>query len=123
MAALEEMNIMDILKLLGAIRSVPPPPRGWLHAARSALRTTGTEAARRIGSSRQLPLQLEKSEVQGSISLKRLRSVANALGFELVYALVPMEHKARQMRLEALRPGPEIGNVSFGLKKRRPEAK
>jgi len=39
--------------------------------------------------SRQLPLQLEKAEAEDAITLKSLRTVANALGCDLTYALVP----------------------------------
>jgi predicted DNA-binding mobile mystery protein A len=47
------------------------------------------ELARRLGTSRQLPLQLEKGEAEDRITLKSLRAVAHALDCELVYALVP----------------------------------
>jgi len=42
-----------------------------------------------LGTSRQLPLQLEKGEAEDRITLKSLRAVANALDCDLVYALVP----------------------------------
>jgi predicted DNA-binding mobile mystery protein A len=45
--------------------------------------------ARRLGTSRQLPLQLERGEAEDRITLKSLRTVANALDCDLVYALVP----------------------------------
>ena|SRR2546430_9144721 len=65
------------------------PPKGWIRAIRQALGVSSGELARRLGTSRQLPLQLEKGEAADSITLRSLRSVANALDCDLVYALVP----------------------------------
>jgi predicted DNA-binding mobile mystery protein A len=72
-----------------AARKVSRPSKGWIRAIRQALGVTSGELARRLGTSRQLPLQLEKSEAEDRITLKSLRSVANALDCDLVYALVP----------------------------------
>jgi predicted DNA-binding mobile mystery protein A len=72
-----------------AARKVSRPAKGWIRAIRQALGVSSGELARRLGSSRQLPLQLEKSEAEDRITLKSLRAVAHALDCELVYALVP----------------------------------
>jgi predicted DNA-binding mobile mystery protein A len=67
-----------------------------------------------MGTSRQLPLQLEKSEADDRITLRSLRAIAGALDCDLVYALVPRanslqesiesralsEAKARVLRVE-----------------------
>jgi predicted DNA-binding mobile mystery protein A len=42
-----------------------------------------------MGTSRQLSLQQEKAEAEDRITLKSLRTLANALDCDLVYALVP----------------------------------
>jgi predicted DNA-binding mobile mystery protein A len=72
-----------------AARKVPRPSKGWIHAIRQALGVSSGELARRLRTSRQLPLQLEKGEAEDRITLKSLRAVANALDCDLVYALVP----------------------------------
>ena len=72
-----------------AARKVPRPSKGWIRAIRQALGVSSGELARRLGTSRQLPLQLEKGEAEDRITLKSLRAVANALDCDLVYALVP----------------------------------
>lgn len=72
-----------------AVQNVPRPSKGWIHTIRQALGISSGEIARRLGTSRQLPLQLEKSEADDRITLKSLRTVANALDCDLVYALVP----------------------------------
>jgi predicted DNA-binding mobile mystery protein A len=72
-----------------AARKVSRPSKGWIRAIRQALGISSGELARRLGTSRQLPLQLEKGEAEDRITLKSLRAIANALDCDLVYALVP----------------------------------
>jgi predicted DNA-binding mobile mystery protein A len=72
-----------------AARKVSRPAKGWIRAIRQVLGVSSGELARRLGTSRQLPLQLEKSEAEDRITLRSLRSVANALDCDLVYAFVP----------------------------------
>src|SRR5271163_1047916 len=68
---------------------VSRPAKGWIHAIRQALGVSSGELARRLGTSRQLPLQLAKGEAEDRITLKSLRTAANALDCDLVYAFVP----------------------------------
>ncbi len=72
-----------------AAREVPRPSKGWIRSIREALGVSSGELARRLGTSRQLPLQLEKGEAEDRITLKSLRAAADALDCELVYAVVP----------------------------------
>jgi predicted DNA-binding mobile mystery protein A len=72
-----------------AARATSRPPKGWIRALRQALGISSGELARRLGTSRQLPLQIEKAEAEDRITLKSLRAAANALDCDLVYALVP----------------------------------
>src|SRR5271163_4132300 len=72
-----------------AARKVSRPAKGWIRAIRQALGVSSGELARRLGTSPQLPLQMEKAEAEDRITLKSLRAAANALDCDLVYALVP----------------------------------
>ena len=65
------------------------PPRGWIRAIRDALGMTAADLGRRMGVSQAAVAQFEKAEKDGSITLKSLRSAAEALDCTLVYALVP----------------------------------
>jgi predicted DNA-binding mobile mystery protein A len=78
-----------------AAAKIPRPLKGWIRTIRQALGVSSGELARRLGTSRQFPLQLEKGEEEDRITLKSLRGVANALDCDLVYALVP---RARSMQ-------------------------
>jgi predicted DNA-binding mobile mystery protein A len=82
---------------------VSRPTRGWIHAIRQALGVSSGELARRLGTSRQFPLQLEKGEAEDRITLKSLRAVANALDCELIYALVPRAGTLHQLVEERAR--------------------
>ena len=77
------------LESFRAAQSGSRPQKGWIRAVREALGVSAAELGRILGSSRQLPLQFEKAEAKGSITLKSLRSVAKALDCDLIYALVP----------------------------------
>lgn len=72
-----------------AVAKTPRPQKGWLRAIREAAGISASEVARTLKTSRQLPVQLEKAEAEDRITLKSLRAAADALGCELIYALVP----------------------------------
>jgi predicted DNA-binding mobile mystery protein A len=80
-----------------AAREVPRPSKGWIRTIRQALGVSSGELARRLGTSRQLPLQLEKGEAEDRVTLKSLRAAANALDCDLVYALVPRAGSMQQL--------------------------
>jgi predicted DNA-binding mobile mystery protein A len=80
-----------------AARGTPRPRSGWIRAIREAIGVSAGELGRILGVSRQLPLQFEKSEADDSITLKSLRNVANALGCDLVYALVPRASSMQEL--------------------------
>jgi predicted DNA-binding mobile mystery protein A len=91
------------LKQFQAARKVPRPSKGWIRAVRQALGVSSGELACRLGTSRQLPLQLEKGEAEDRITLKSLRTVANALDCDLVYALVPRAASMEELMENRLR--------------------
>ena len=80
-----------------AAREVPRPSKGWIRTIRQALGISSGELARRLGTSRQLPLQLEKGEAEDRVTLKSLRAAANALDCDLVYALVPRSGNMQEL--------------------------
>jgi predicted DNA-binding mobile mystery protein A len=80
-----------------AAKAVSRPQKGWMRAIREALGVSAGELGRILGTSRQLPLQFEKAEAADTITLKSLRSVANALDCDLVYALVPRAGSMREL--------------------------
>ena len=75
----------------------PRPHRGWIRAIREATGVSVLEMARRLGKVPSLALYLEKSEAEYRITLGSLRAAADALGCELVYALVPKHGSIREL--------------------------
>jgi predicted DNA-binding mobile mystery protein A len=79
----------------------PRPPKGWLRAIRDALGMTTAQFARRLGVSQPRIIELEQSEVSGSVTLNTLQRAAEALGCRLVYVLIPEEPLAETVRERA----------------------
>jgi len=70
-------------------RQNPRPRSGWLSAIREARGITLREVGSILAVTPQAVMKLQQSEASESITLKRLREVAQALDCDLVYALVP----------------------------------
>jgi predicted DNA-binding mobile mystery protein A len=65
------------------------PPKGWLRAIRDALGMTTAQFGKRLGVSQPRIVELEQSEVNGSVTLNTLQRAAEALGCRVVYAIIP----------------------------------
>jgi predicted DNA-binding mobile mystery protein A len=74
------------------------PPKGWLRAVRDALGMTTAQLGRRIGVSQPRVVELEKSEINGNVTLQTLQRAAEALGCRFVYTLVPDRSLAKVVR-------------------------
>jgi predicted DNA-binding mobile mystery protein A len=88
------------LKPFLAVRPSPRPPRGWIRAIREATGTTMRELGRRLGKVPSQVAAFEKSETEYRITLGSLRSAAEALGCDLVYAFVPKTKSGSVRNLE-----------------------
>ena len=89
------------LSTLRPLTKSPRPPKGWLRAVRDALGMTTAQLARRIGVTQPRIVELEQSEVSGSVTLRSLQRAAEALGCQVVYALVPVRPLAEVVRARA----------------------
>jgi predicted DNA-binding mobile mystery protein A len=86
-----------------AAKASARPQRGWLRAIREASGTPLRELSQRMGKSAPLVNYLEKSEADYRITLGSLRDAADALGCELVYALVPRNGSIHDLAEERAR--------------------
>jgi predicted DNA-binding mobile mystery protein A len=66
-----------------------PPARGWIRAVRNALGMSGADLAARLQVAPASVSDVERSESQGRIRLDTLERAAEAMGCDLVYALIP----------------------------------
>ena len=89
-----------------------PPVRGWIKAVRQAIGMSSSQLARRLGVKQPTVIEMEQSEMKGTIQLATLRRAAEALDCTLVYVLIPnkplktmVRDRARKLarrRLEAV---------------------
>lgn len=88
-----QLDLLDSAQRGARLAPVHVPPSGWIKAIRTAVGMTRQQLARRLGVSASTVADLERSEADGTISLKSLRRVASALQLEVVYAPVPPHGK------------------------------
>lgn len=73
------------------VRNITVPPEGWLCTARKALGMSAAQLARRLGVTRAQVSNTEKGELAGSVTMKTLQTMAESMGYRLVYAIVPQQ--------------------------------
>jgi len=88
---------------LAAVELPPTPRGGWIASIRQALGMSKTQLAKRIGVTRPSLDELESNEVKETITLASLRKVADSLGCDLRYVLVPRKPLERQIAEQALK--------------------
>ena len=72
-------------------RQVSMPAEGWICTVRKALNMSAAELARRLRKSRALVSNTEEAELDGGVTLKTMKGMAQAMGCRFVYAIVPDE--------------------------------
>lgn len=77
------------LKPFIALKNVTQPIEGWVKNIRSSLGMSLEQLGRRLDITRQSTQNLEKREVEGSITLKALREAGSAMDMRLVYGFIP----------------------------------
>jgi predicted DNA-binding mobile mystery protein A len=87
--SLIEHQLNEKMQALSPLRQVTLPPTGWIKAIRLALNMSLLQLGRKLKNTKQNVHALELREKDGSISLKLLREVAEALDMQLVYGFVP----------------------------------
>lgn len=65
------------------------PPEGWLRTVRNALGMSGTQLADRLGVTKARISKAEQDELTGSVTLKSMKNMAEAMNCRFVYAIVP----------------------------------
>jgi len=70
---------------------IPRPQVGWIRFIREALGMSSKALAHRLGVTPATMSETEKAELDESLTLKRLRRVADGMNCELVYYLLPRE--------------------------------
>lgn len=77
------------------------PSEGWIRTARKALNMSAAQLGRRLGKTRALVSNTEKAELDGRVTLKTMRAMAEAVNCRFVYAFVPEENAETIVRRRA----------------------
>ncbi|MFT3676404.1 MAG: mobile mystery protein A [Chitinophagaceae bacterium] len=96
------------MRTLANPKAVTPLPTGWIRAVRLALGIRAQQLGKKLAITRQAVVDMEKREVEGTITLKSLQDAAVALDMKLVYGFVPkdgsldalIERKAKELAMQ-----------------------
>jgi predicted DNA-binding mobile mystery protein A len=84
------LRLSQLDRKLSEARNLPPRPSGgWIASVREALGLTLAEVGRHLRAPRQTVQKFERAEATDRITLGTLRRVADAMGCDLIYVLVP----------------------------------
>jgi predicted DNA-binding mobile mystery protein A len=86
---LQRRQLDTIFAEMGNFSAFAIPTKGWLCAIRESLGMSLRALAKRTGTSHQSIEQFEKREADQTITIASLKSAAESLGCELVYAIIP----------------------------------
>jgi predicted DNA-binding mobile mystery protein A len=94
------LRLKQLAMTLGAFddaKQIPRPRGGWLRAVREALGIPQSNVAKAIHVKQQSIASFEKAEAADRITLSNLRRIAEAMGCELVYAIVPKSGSIQEL--------------------------
>lgn len=89
------------LSHLSKAANIRRPSRGWLRAVREALGMSSKQFANRLGVKPPRITALEKDEMSGSVTIKKMQEAANALDCNFFYSLIPRESLTNTVRKRA----------------------
>ncbi|OGT31536.1 MAG: hypothetical protein A2W28_05085 [Gammaproteobacteria bacterium RBG_16_51_14] len=80
-----------LIEQAGQLVDIIQPKQGWIKAVRLALSMSGAALSKRLGGHRSTASYLERSELDGSVTINKMQQVAEAMHCRFVYAIVPKE--------------------------------
>jgi len=89
------------LKRFEPLKTLLPPGKGWIRAIRDALGMTGEQLAIRLNTNKQRIARIEQDEKLGKVTIKTLRSVAEAMDCIFVYGFVSRDSLEQTVRNQA----------------------
>ncbi len=99
--------------ILTAVHLPSRPRIGWIASVRQALGMSKTQLAKRIDITRPSLDELESNELKETITLASLRKVADAIGCDLQYVLVPRKPLEQMIAERAMKKAStKLGRVN-----------
>lgn len=87
---IQRREIDELTESNPLLRAHLQPPQGsWLKAVRTALGMSAKQLGKRVGVTQASVAEAERAETEGRVTLKALRKMAEGVGCDVVYALVP----------------------------------
>jgi len=96
----QKLLIEQLDKKLNRIRCLERetiPNEGWIYNIRTALRMSLRQLGKHLGISSQGVKQIELREKNGSLTMKRLTEIGNALNMKFFYGFLPVEGSIEKM--------------------------
>ena len=101
-------SVKQVDKRIERIKEIGTPSQGCINNTRKLLNMSMEQLGRTIDVTSQGVYALERREQEGTITLQKLRKVANALDMRLVYAFVPFESLEAFVEKKALQKAREL---------------
>jgi predicted DNA-binding mobile mystery protein A len=113
-----QLQLQALDEHLAKVHVAPRPSGGWVRAIRTALGMSARQLAERMGVSQQALSRLESKEAVDAVTIKTLRRAAEAMGCQVVYAVIPGERSLQDIVDEqALKKASElVGAVDHTMK-------
>lgn len=114
-------KVNHAMHLFGSLAMTPAqsvPTEGWLRTVRKALGMSGVQLAQKLGVSKARISKAEQDELQGSVTLKTMHSMAEAMNCRFVYAIVPqkkVEEVIRDRAIEKARDQVQAASTHMAL--------
>ncbi len=89
--ALQIQQLDGKIQAFASLQKVAIPPSGWVKAIRSALGMTLLQLGKKMSITKQSVQSIEQREKEGTITLKSLKEVAQAMDMQLVYGFIPKD--------------------------------
>jgi predicted DNA-binding mobile mystery protein A len=85
------------IKQFSVLKDVQAPSGGWIWAIRTALNMTLRRLGDKLGLTAQSMGEAEQREVEGTITINKLKEVAQAMDMQFVYGFIPNEGSLKAM--------------------------
>jgi len=88
-------KVNQAVSQFGSLSMLPKhglPKEGWLRTVRTALGMSGTQLAKKLGVTKARISKAEQDEPHGSVTLKTMHTMAEAMDCKFVYAIVPKQN-------------------------------
>ena len=94
---LQIQQLSDKIEKLVAMATVVMPPIGWIKTIRTGIGMSLEQLGKRLSVTKQAIQDIENREREGSITIKSMHEIANALDMKFVYAIVPKNGSLDEM--------------------------